>query len=573
MANPSTNIGLQLVEGISAGITTFREPSKRNIGLAMERERGVPGKVYEIATLDDDKKHFGSPVASSYGGWVMRQLAKNADPAPFKVFGTRIIGSTSVSASNTFAIPSGPTVVATAAYRGDNDPGTWGNSLSYNLYSFDFKQKNLYVIEILLSGAIVETFAEATLAALQSSVNKRSGFMKVVFSIEWAVVYTALTGTATATTSSAIVTGVSTLFATEVSVGMQLYNSANVYLGRVQSIESATSLTLQGNALVAVTGAAIKKRADSVVNKVLISGTYVAPVEADFYPVASPTAPKGLAIFDGVNIQIVAVTENHTLTMAQQGDNYATNRADCIFIAQLPLNSDEQIIELYATTFQSNLRKFIAGYIDWDNIYNDNGDIITVPSIGRILGAAFLRTPYLQGDHIHIPPGGIDSAAKDIISLAAGNLSQAQINRFVRNYTTNVSQFSENYGRYMLTSRMYSTNPLYQSIHINMQTNFYVRVLLDNLLFILQKPNTPQLKKEVIVRIGEYFLKEYEKGALERSISFDENFNVICDQSNNPLSQDRKILNVTIDYIPTEAVESVRISLNRNDALLTAKVQ
>lgn len=574
MATPTTNIGLQLVEGISAGITNFREPSKRNIGLVMERERGVPGKVFEINTLDDDRKYFGDPVSGSYGGWIVRYLAKNASPAPFKIFGTRIIGSSSVAATNSYAIPSGPTVVATAGYRGDSDPGTWGNNLSYNFYSYDYKLKNLFVLEVLYKGAIVETFSNATCAGLVSDINKRSGYIKITISAEWAVAYTALTGTATTLTNSAIVVGVGTAFTTEVSVGMQLYDNSvtPVYLGRVQSIEDNTHLTLQGNALAAVTGATIKKRVDTTVTKALSTGTYVAPVESDFYPVSSPTAPKGLALMDGINIQLLAVTENHTLTMAQQGKTYCTNRADCIFIAQLPLNADEQIIELFANTLQTNTRNFIAGYADWDKVYNDSGDIITIPGIGRILGAAYLRVPFLQGDHIHIPPGGIDSAAVDLIDLAAGKFSQDQINRFVRNYTTNVSSYSDNYGRFIMTSRMYSTNPLYMSVHINMQTNFYVRVLLDNLLFILQKNNSPQLKKEVIVRITDYFLKEYEKGALEKSLKFEEAFKVTCDQTNNPLNQDRKILNVAIDYIPSECVESVRISLNRNDALLTAKV-
>lgn len=685
MSITTTNVGLQITEGISAGITSFKEPSKRNIGLLMERERGVPGKVFEVQTLDDDKKYFGDPVATTFGGWVMKALAKNADPAPFRIFATRIVGSTSVAATGTanlvigtpgvgatstitittlgsngdqITIRFGLTIIAafvktaaettvnllaaaiagvingntisngfsasvvgavvtvtapvglgatingsvltltftgtmagtpvgfsggvtaiasvtavyTAAYRGDSDPGTWGNNISCKLYSFDYKLRGVYVLEILYKGSIVETFSEITLAAMQTTVNKRSGYVKVTFNAEWPVAYTNLTGTVTGTVVSPTIAGVGTSFTSEVAVGTQLYNAVGTFIGRVQSIESNTSLTLQGNALVAITASTAKKRADSAVTAALAMGTYVSPVEADFYPVHSTSNPKGLALLDGSNIQLVAVTEFHTLTMAQQLQTYAVEREDCIAICQLPINADEQIIELFATTLQTATRNFICGYADWDNVYNTAGELITIPGIGRILGAAFIRTPYLQGDHIHIPPGGIDSAAKDLISLASGAYSQSQINSYVRNYHLNVSQFSDNYGRYMLSSRMYCTNDLYKSIHINMQTNFYVRILLDNLLFVLQKPNTPQLKKEVIGRVTEYFQKEYEHGALERSVSFEEAFKVTCDQTNNPSGQDRKVLNVQIEYIPTECTESVVIALNRNDALLTAKV-
>ena len=52
------------------------------------------------------------------------------------------------------------------------------------------------------------------------------------------------TGTITANTSSAIITGVGTLFTTEVQVYDDLYDANDNYIGKVQSISSNTSLTL-----------------------------------------------------------------------------------------------------------------------------------------------------------------------------------------------------------------------------------------------------------------------------------------------------------------------------------------
>jgi hypothetical protein len=60
------------------------------------------------------------------------------------------------------------------------------------------------------------------------------------------------TGTITASTSSTTVTGVGTLFNTELAVGSVLYNSQDVLIGSVASIGSNTSLTLASNAAVAV---------------------------------------------------------------------------------------------------------------------------------------------------------------------------------------------------------------------------------------------------------------------------------------------------------------------------------
>ncbi|MEZ2337695.1 SGNH/GDSL hydrolase family protein [Mucilaginibacter sp. RCC_168] len=68
--------------------------------------------------------------------------------------------------------------------------------------------------------------------------------------------FTSRPGTITSTTSSATVTGVGTNFTTQLKVGDKLYNQYFQYIGKILSIESATSLTLAANALVAVTGTA-----------------------------------------------------------------------------------------------------------------------------------------------------------------------------------------------------------------------------------------------------------------------------------------------------------------------------
>ena len=66
------------------------------------------------------------------------------------------------------------------------------------------------------------------------------------------------TGDITTSISSATVTGTLTQFTTEVSVGSTLKTSAGVIIGVVASIASNTSLTLTGNAAVALTDATFK---------------------------------------------------------------------------------------------------------------------------------------------------------------------------------------------------------------------------------------------------------------------------------------------------------------------------
>lgn len=62
------------------------------------------------------------------------------------------------------------------------------------------------------------------------------------------------TGTITCSTSSATVTGVGTLFTSELTIGASIYNFQDVLVGSVASIASNTSLTLTANAATAITG-------------------------------------------------------------------------------------------------------------------------------------------------------------------------------------------------------------------------------------------------------------------------------------------------------------------------------
>ena len=210
----------------------------------------------------------------------------------------------------------------------------------------------------------------------------------------------------------------------------------------------------------------------------------------------------------------------------------------------------------------------MAGYHGWVKTIVDDVNYGFVPMIGCVIGAGFIRATAMQGDFIHIPPGGIDSAFTDIVEVKNGKLTQQEIDLWVQTYTINVVKYQKGLGYFLISSRTMSSNALYHSIHIRLQTSFYKRVLRENFNWVLQKPNTPELKRSIKGACYSYFKTEYNNGALENSVDFETACNIIIDVRNNPASQDRKLLNLDIDWIPTEATEAFRISLNRNDGQL-----
>ena len=565
------DVGLTIVEGVASGATAYREPSKRNIGLLGQFIRGAAFSPEKITGMEDFNAIFGGQSSSFFGPAIVKSIFDEAGKAPVTLYLARVVGSGAVVANGAGTMSGEATMNVSAGYKGKDDPGAWANGIVVSLYSYGSRIKDMFTL-LVQYGDKQEQYNYGTLSEIQNTVNRVSKYITIEFSKEIEkLVFKSITGTITATTSSNEVTGESTQFKTDLAVGNVLYDSEKKIIGTVVAITSDTKLTLASKAMTAVSAASVTKRDDKVYTATLAGGADGEVVESDFYPIESTTDPKGLACFDGYDIQIIACTEFHSLSMAKVLNEYLKNKRNPIGVINLPLNADEGIAELYALELQTNQTSFLAGsYIHWCKVPDENGNGVLIPAIGPVLGAAYIRTPYLQGDFIHIPPGGIDSLFNNVLEVIPARLSQSSINKLVQQFSCNIIQYVENTGYYVGSSRSYSTNNLYSSIHVRMQTSYYLRALNSKMRFLEQKPNTPELKREALVELNQFFKTEYDNGALERSINFDEAYQGICDRSNNPSTQDRKLLNIDVLWIPTECTESVRIALQRNDGVLTS---
>lgn len=563
------DVGLTIVEGVANGATAYKEPSKRNIGLLGQFVRGGAFSPVKITNLEEFNNVFGGQSASFFGPGIVKSIFDEAGNAPVTMYLARVVGSGSVVASGTGSLSDDATMTVKAGYKGKEDPGVWANGIKVSLYSYSSRVKGMFTLVVTYGGK-QETYSYGTLSEIQTAVNKVSKYIVIEFSKEIEqLTYKSITGTATATTSSNEITGEGTSFKTDLAVGNVLYDSNKKVIGTVASITSDTKLVLTSKAMNAVTSATISKRDDKVYTASLSGGVDGEVQESDFYSIESTTDPKGLSCFDGYDVQIIACTEFHSLSMAKVLNEYLKTRKNPIGIVNMPLNADEGTAELYALELQTNETSFLAGYMGWCKIPDENGNPVLIPAIGPILGAAYVRTPYLQGDFIHIPPAGIDSLFKNVIEVIPPRLSQASINKLVQQFSCNIIQYVENTGYYVGSSRTYSTNSLYSSVHIRMQTSYYLRALNSKMRFLEQKPNTPGLKREALVQLNQFFKTEYDNGALEGSVDFNQAYQGICDKSNNPPTQDRKLLNIDVLWIPTECTESIRLSLQRNDNILT----
>lgn len=616
------DVGLKVVEAVATGARSLQDPAKRNIGLLGQFLRGASFRPTKIESMEEFNTIFGGQSTASYGPGIVRSIFKEAGNAPVTLYIARVTGDDAAAAIASVTTEDTKTMVVTAGFKGNDDVGIWANGLKAYLYSFDFYTKNNFTFVVEYNGD-KEVYSYPTLAEIQAAVNTVSKYVTVLFSAEIGKEnYSTLTGSITATTASKIVSG-ATLYAwvngadtlytlsdtpetgdavytednevagevtsynsetgikvedvdyaytvgsnkvpaflTEVGVGDVLFADGKV-LGTVASIEDDNLLTLVNSAFMSITDVAVSKRVDTVYTATLSGGDNGSIAESDFYPVYDNVEPKGFACFEGVDIQILASTEYHSLTLATQLNAYLNYRRDAIGVVNLPLNANEGTAELWSYTLQTTDVSFLAGYLGWAKVYDDNGYLTVIPIIGPVLGAAYLRTPYQYGDLIHIPPGGLDSLFTSVASIIPERLSQAAINNIVKSHTCNVIRYLEGYGYYVGSSRSYSLNNLYQSIHIRMQTSYYKRLIDARLKFWEQKPNTPENVNAALAKLFSLFSKEYNVGALERAIPFEQAYQVVKVEVT-----DRKFVSIKVLWVPTECTEGILVSLERNDGIL-----
>lgn len=604
------DVGLSVQEGVSNGLTPFIEASKHNVGILWERERGVPNKVRRCTSLQEDRKYFGNANTDMFGPYVARNLYNNAGSFGAVVLGVRIIDATSVVASGTLTDGNNASQALTIT---NTTPASVGVAPVRRLTPVAPQVGDQFTIT---SGATTLTFTVVT-----PTVAATTAGIKAMLDAELLATPAGAFGTTTQKITAVAengsyvtVTGTSNVAFTftVATVGGSSNNILKVWAGQLGEKDPGTwgnnlvtkfypvghALGVAGKILMEVFYKSIKVESLSaatwaelitvanqssgyvyleslnVVPNILdiqtvtcSGGTYVAPVEADFYGAPSSTAPTGLYLFDGQDVQLIACSEFQTLSMAQAGRDYCDTRT-AHYVTVLPNLADDTQVATFAASLQSNLRTHISAYNVWAKINDEFGSTIWVPALGHILGAGYIRVPMMQRDQIWTPPAGLDSYFRDCLDITPNPLSQGTINSWVQRYSTNVAVYRQGKGFFLFSSRTYSTNELFSSIHINLMTNFLVDTFNNNMLSVIQKNNGLRLRREAIVALTSFMRPIYNDGGLETTIPFEKACKIICDKSNNPGSQSRKIMNIDVEWIPVECTESVIIRLNRNDGQL-----
>ncbi len=200
-------------------------------------------------------------------------------------------------------------------------------------------------------------------------------------------------GTITSTLGSRIVTGSSLAdFTSTLSIGSQLLNTSNVVIGTVESIQSATSLTLVANAAIAVTNAGWNSRGVGPGDAVSISIGHTITVD-DNYTCLSVNYVTPLTANSGMNISAnKTLNVTGTYTMPAPGGNYKIT---------LNINNGLLVTNNLSCAGSSSVRRteinIVDGSLDINNQFTSTtitGSYINVNGNGSVYFSGALSTSF-----------------------------------------------------------------------------------------------------------------------------------------------------------------------------------
>lgn len=618
MANAfQDRIGVTTEERVINSFNLGSDVSTRNIGLLVERERGVEGKIILVNNLKEDKRIFGGHNPNMYSSYVVETLFNNTGGYSANVFQSRVVGAGSLSAKTIVKNSSSNTqsmVVETIQNGNTTQPQKdkvtienveVGDTFIYTINgSDDVNGASPTTFTKVFTVVATTTNASDVLTSFKTQMDTYfatfvDNFMVTITSNYFIIMgvsgslFTSTTSTVNEATSESIFEVVAgyqgeqdkgtwgnALRVRVYPIGhsdgsddgykMQVFYKGylvETYISNADDWSSLVNSVNQRSEYVMINPLNLSKALTlGVYDGQLVGGVYKSPVESDYEPRyhAVTEEPLGMAIFEGADVQILACPEVFSVNFARLCEDFARKYLK-FFVFNLPYLATESVLQSYYNALFTPDQSFSAGYLNWVEVPADQlGNKIWVPSIGYVLGAGYVKKAGLFNGYVWTPPAGVETASRGIFRITHDNLSEETLSRFVKKWRCNVVKFVKNVGFCVWSSRTYSNNSLFESIHIRLETNWIIaNVKLRNEKFI-QRVATPTTLKDMRTDNLIWFKNLYEQGGIERSISFEDAIIVSVEQ----LKENRKEVEMEIAWIPPECIEHIHIKVSRNDGIL-----
>lgn len=497
----SFNVGLNIVEVDGRVAPSIQAAPTSVAAFIIRAERGLPDAVYRVTNWSQFTEHFGSYVNGAFGAYAVRGFFDNGGAVAYV---TRVVDDTAAQGSTeTFDNGGGAALTVTAGYRGQEDPGLWGDNIAIRIAP-NAEEAATYDLFVRYNGDIVETWEQMNNDVAAGAPGQHP----------------------------------------EAAINDQFTGSKFIIVTEDATANPAT------------TDGAAGADADGFIN--LGSGADDALAGA-----ALQNALAGaLNLFDVHQVQLVCCPESDDATVVAAALTYCQNRGDCMFVGHTPFGNDAAASKTYGKGFQGE-KVYGALYFPWIRVRDPIGTQKWIPPTGHVMGV-YARTERERG--IWKAPAGNAARVNGALDVQQ-HITDAVHTDLVKNGSVNAVRFVPGQGIVIDSSRTLSTSTIWLYVNVRLLFNFVKSSLLGGLRWVVQEPNDQTLWNKVKYNsVTPFLMGLWRRGAFGSGTP-DQVFTVKIDEENNSAANIQQgILNIEIYFYPVRPAETIVITVGQQES-------
>lgn len=590
------NVGVNVVEVDGRATPTIQAAATSVAAFIGLTERGIPNSPARVTDLTQFQSKFGNYRNDAFLAFSVAGFFLNGGR---EAYINRIVGAGSLPATATLinrAAAPAPTLRISAGYRGESDPGRWGNRIQIDVRDDSRRSTQLQADTIANSvsaqlisivGFVVGS-AVRFISGANTFYRRITAVNAVTNTISWtgpvAPVLTAA-GTQVLSTEFQLTvryqdTPIDEFRVVEEWTALSMdVNSPNYVVDKINNqftgSKYITVVDLSGNPL---NGEEIPAVASS---QPLGGGTENALSALSF--VGNAAQRTGFFAFDTSQVQLVAAPDVHTLVPSERlaavrgALDYCAGRGDCMYIGSAPdrgsggggvtraLSDYTETESNYVNTLRNYSSQFQAAkvfgalYATWIRVLDPApGPAPTrfVPADGHIMGI-YARTEFERG--IFKAPAGNAAQIRGALQVSA-SFTEVQHTNLVRNGLINCLRATPGLGIIVATSRTLSSDTRWWFVNVRLLFNFVKSSLREGLRFVRQEPHSEELRRMVRFNVVKPFLLGLWRQGAFGSDPPEAVFTIKCDAENNPPSEvDLGNFRIEVYFYPAKPAETIII--------------
>ncbi len=289
------------------------------------------------------------------------------------------------------------------------------------------------------------------------------------------------------------------------------------------------------------------------------------PADIDF--IGDPAARTGLEAFNSVEIQLLACPDSTSLGVATACLAYCARRGDAMFVGTVPFGLDLEATAAYAAPLRGR-KVYGALYAPWIEVVNplDRTGVqptVSIPPVGQVLGV-YARITDARG--VWKAPAGDEAQLLDAVGVEY-EMTDADHTILVRSGGVNGIRAIPGSGIVVDASRTLSTDTRWLFVNVRRLFLFVESSLRTGLRWVVQEPNTEQLRRSVKFNVVTPFLLGLWRQGAFGSDPPKAVFSVRCDATNNsPADVQQGLFTVEILFYPTKPAESILVIVGQQDS-------